>query len=40
MMFGRLARLPVEVDTDNDEASKLLDAYIEKPEVNLALALM
>ena len=35
VMFGRLARLPVEVDTDNDEASKLLDAYI---EVHPALA--
>jgi hypothetical protein len=38
VMFGRLARLPIEIDTDNEEASKLLDAYLEKPEVNLALA--
>ena len=35
VMFGRLARLPVEVDTDNEEASNLLDAYLEKGEVNL-----
>ena len=37
VMFGRLARLPIEIDTDNEEASELLDAYL-KPEVNLALA--
>ena len=34
VMFGRLARLPVEVDTDNDDSSKRLETYIENKEVN------
>ena len=34
VMFGRLARLPVVVDTDNDDSSKRLETYIENKEVN------
>ena len=34
VMFGRLARLPIEADTDNEEPSRLLDAYLEEPQVN------
>lgn len=33
-MFGRLAQLPIEADTDNEEPSRLLDAYLEEPQVN------
>ena len=29
VMFGRCARLPVEIDTDNGDNHKLLESYIE-----------
>ena len=37
VMFGRLARLPVEMDTDKEEASQFLDAYLKEPQVNKSL---
>ena len=37
VMFGRLAHLPIEVNTNKEEGGKLLDAYLEEPEVNHSL---
>ena len=28
IMFGRVARLPVEADADHEEGSEILDAYL------------
>ena len=31
--FGRVARLPIEVDTNNEDDAERLDAYLEEPKV-------
>ena len=33
VMFSRVARLPVEVDADNEVGSEILDAYLSEPKV-------
>lgn len=33
VMFGRLARLPIEVDADKEDNMEHLSAYLQEPEV-------